>query len=128
MPGYLDMIPADWPDKDRRRGARTLEIISGAAMTGLRCPTGDQLRVQVANGRDMVPALAHAGLLEIHIFRRNYRQVFVLAGPAAGKSTQAPPWEGCRPYKVVNQHSRANTNETRANSAALPQPKLRRFP
>jgi hypothetical protein len=46
--------------------------------------------------------LARAGLLEVHVFALNFRQVHVLAGPAAGRSTQAPPIGG-KPYLIIGR-------------------------
>lgn len=68
---------------DPMYSADFLRIVS-AAVAGERCPMNEALAAPIQR-------LTRAGLIRVEVFNRNFRLAIVLAGPHAGKQTQAPP-------------------------------------
>lgn len=71
--------------------------IEAAAAAGTRCP----MNYTGALAINSVPALARAGRIRILITGHNWRQVDILTGPHAGKSTLPDPLKR-KPWKVID--------------------------
>lgn len=82
---------------DRPDVMRAFAILEDAAVRGIRCPGRDIADLQ----RNQAAVLARAGLIRINISGHNYRQITILVGPHAGKST-APHPMGYRPTRVLD--------------------------
>ena len=65
---------------------KSFEIIEAAAVKGERCPMNWDLPIMYAVG-----VLAREGKIKSEISGHNYRQVTILVGPNAGKSTAPDP-------------------------------------
>lgn len=90
--------------------------LEGCACRGERCPQNNTHGIAQA----AVSALARAGRIRIEISGQNWRQVFILAGPHAGKATAANPL-GARAWKIIG------ANGTRVNGRLIV-PRSRRQP
>jgi hypothetical protein len=66
--------------------ASAFSMIEAAAVKGVRCPENYDLPLTTA-----AVALAKQGKIKIEISGRNYRQVTILVGPNAGKTTAPNP-------------------------------------
>ena len=79
----------------RQKINASFAIIECAAANGERCPMNWDLPISSAPGH-----LAREGKIRIDISGHNYRQVTILVGPYAGKSTSPDP-SGALPWMVV---------------------------
>src|SRR5580704_16261301 len=66
---------------------RAFYTLQAAAADGLRCPTNDQL----GHNHSVLTNLCRDGRIRIEVYRNNFRRVWILTGPHAGKSTEAAP-------------------------------------
>jgi hypothetical protein len=91
-----------WPEhmdaNTRRNAALIVDLIADAADRGERCPTAPYF-VRRGLSSPPVSLLADIGVLRSEVYGRNYRRVFICAGPHRGKSTKAAPYFA--PYKVI---------------------------
>lgn len=104
---------------DRRKDPKSIEgcfaALEAAAVLGARCPLNDTMGVSA----DLVGLLARAGRIKVEISGHNYRQVFILTGPNAGKCTAENPL-GHHAWKIIDKNG-SRTNGT--FKATRPQPR-----
>lgn len=75
-----------------------LAFFTAVAVSGERCPANETNGIGATN----VSKLCRRGDIRIDISGRNYRQVHILTGPHAGKST-APNPDGRKTWKTIGQ-------------------------
>lgn len=95
---------------DRRKDpvalARTLAAVTRAAVAGARCPENEKYSDVTS---DRLGVLARNGKIRIEISGRNYRQIFILAGPHKGART-APNPHGHMIWKIVDRAGNRRLN------------------
>lgn len=98
--------------------ARTLAQIEAAAAKGERCPTNDLFPNSAAIG-----VLCRRGNIRVEVSMHNFRQVTILTGPHAGKSTQAPPYlNGHPPQPYLVMDTSGTKRNKRYRAEGRPQP------
>ena len=101
----------------RQKVQKSFEMIEAAAVKGVRCPMNWDLPIMSSPSE-----LARAGKIKIEISGRNYRQVTILVGPNAGKST-APDPSGARIWMVIGKTTIRNGEpysfQVRENNAEM---------
>lgn len=80
---------------------RTFARLEAVAIAGERCPPSSGPGGGQINRSDMT-ALAQAGRISVEISTHNWRQVTILTGPNAGKSTAANPHPKATVYMTVD--------------------------
>lgn len=90
-----------------------------AALAGERAPKNISLDIEdgVVDPLDVV-SLCKTGRIKIEISGRNYRQITILSGPHAGKST-APNPNGSRVWKTVTRDGTQITRRVRVISTRV---------
>lgn len=88
-------------------------LIEKAAVEGRRCPQNDDIE----GGSTTVVGLAHSGRIRIGIFAHNWRQITILQGEHAGKSTAPAPGNARAPYKTIDKNG-TRTNRGFADTGA----------
>jgi hypothetical protein len=76
-------------------------LIEAAAVKGARCPMSKPYGPLHAAATVL---LARAGKIRVEVSGRNWRQIFILAGPHKGKAT-APNPTGGYVYKIVGRET-----------------------
>lgn len=101
----LPVLPIDMPnlrpaEMDRCRAI--FGIIVKCCDEQKRCPTLQQFEywLNTTTSSILISKMAHAGILRIEVTNKNYRTVWVCAGPHTGKSTLQPE-NPTRPYLVI---------------------------
>lgn len=72
-------------------------FLGECAAQGRRCPENE---TEGLSGHNM-PALCRDGKIRVEISGQNFRQVHILVGPHAGKSTAPNPNSKLKPWKVM---------------------------
>lgn len=85
--------------RDQAHLQRVFAVLEKAAIEGKRCPENFGPEGVTS---DVVSALARAGRIKVEISGHNWRQVHILEGSHAGKST-APNPRGYAVYVVVDK-------------------------
>lgn len=96
------MLTYSWPDymgeATRRNAVQIVDLIAAAADRGARCPTTPEM-VRRGLSNPPIASLADMGVLRTEVYARNFRTVWICAGPHRGKMTRAPV--SGQPYKVI---------------------------
>jgi len=96
--------------------ARVYTLVERAARARRRCPRNAEIAAELnrsgltkAAVAGSVPGvfrqLIRQGLITVRIYKNNWRDVVILQGPHAGKSTLPPP-HGGKPHIVIEQAER----------------------
>lgn len=98
-------LPIDIPDlkpADLDRSRAIYGILIKCCDERKRCPTLDQFAYwfSTTTSSILISRMAKAGILRVEITNKNYRTVWICAGPHAGKST-LPPANPTRAYVVL---------------------------
>lgn len=89
-------------------------VLERAAVEGQRCPTNPEIAaclqkngVRAAAGSipGVLRALVREGRIVVRVYGGNWRDVVIVTGPHAGKSTKGPP-HGGKPYSVIDAAER----------------------
>lgn len=98
-------------------------ILERAASEGRRCPTNievaNEINFLLKNTRRaatsipaIIQALVRRGLITVRIYGHNFREVVILEGPLAGKTTQRSP-DGWEPYIIIDKAERDRRDKSR---------------
>ena len=96
--------------------ARVYSLVERAAIEGRRCPTNAEIAAYLSKSGLTTPLAGSSipeyfrrlilqGLITVRIYAKNWRDVIILQGPHAGKTTLPPP-HGGKPYAVIDQAER----------------------
>lgn len=83
----------------RRVAMADFDLIVAAAIANERCP------VKIPFGplrQNSVEWLTRHGMIEIEIYRHNFRRINILIGPHVGKMTASPLDVTLKPWKIVD--------------------------